>query len=306
MLEVMLQMAALIGGGVVWRHSRPGGLDIDTVRLALTTAVYYFFLPALVFEVLSAATPTLDSLRLALVAASGVLAGLGLSWLVCRSCRMPAAVTGAVVLAAAFPNATYLGLPVLEAVLGPVGGSIAIQYDLFACLPLLLTVGILSARHFGVSEQRYNPWLALLRVPALVAAVLAIVSVQAGWQLPAFAAHAVHAAGAAVIPIMLVAVGMSLQPAKLLRTNPGPVLLVALIQLLLMPLLVFLLADMVGLRGDMYTGAVLEAAMPSMLLGIVICDRYRLDSALYAAAVTLTTSLAFVSLPFWFSVLSQS
>ena len=209
-------------------------------------------------------------------------------------------------LAAAFPNATYLGLPVLEAVLGAPGRSIAIQYDLFACLPLLLSVGMLSARHFGHSDEHYHPLPALLRVPALVAAMLAIVSAQFGWQLPDFATRAVQLAGAAVIPIMLVAVGMSLQPAKLLRTNPGPVLLVAFIQLLLMPLLVHALSGPVGLQGVVRTGAVLEAAMPSMLLGIVICDRYRLDTGVYAAAVTLTTALSFLTLPFWFDVLVQS
>ncbi len=306
MLAVLAQMALLVAAGVVWRASRPGGMDMDSVRLALTSAVYYFFLPALVFEVLSTTHLSLDSLRLSFLAASGVLAGLGLAWLACRACGMAPAVTGAVVLASAFPNATYLGLPVLEAVLGPPGRSIAIQYDLFACLPLLLTVGVLSARHFGRGDDRYHPLVALMRVPALVAALLAVLSNHFGWSLPDFAARAVHAAGAAVIPIMLVAVGMSLQPARLWRTNPGPVAMAALIQLLLMPLLVYFLSGPVGMQGALRTGVVLEAAMPSMLLGIVICDRYRLDTGVYAAAVTLTTALAFLSLPFWFDILSQS
>jgi len=39
--------------------------------------------------------------------------------------------------------------------------------------------------------------------------------------------------------------------------------------------------------------------MPSMIVGIVLCDRYRLDSGLYASAVTVTTALSLISLPFW-------
>jgi predicted permease len=49
---------------------------------------------------------------------------------------------------------------------------------------------------------------------------------------------------------------------------------------------------------------VMEAAMPSMVLGIVICDRFELDASLYAAAVTLTTALSLLTLPLWFGWLT--
>jgi predicted permease len=44
--------------------------------------------------------------------------------------------------------------------------------------------------------------------------------------------------------------------------------------------------------------------MPSMVLGIVFCDRYGLDTALYAAAVTVTTALSLITLPFWYGWLT--
>jgi predicted permease len=44
---------------------------------------------------------------------------------------------------------------------------------------------------------------------------------------------------------------------------------------------------------------VLEAAMPSMVLGIVICDRYGLETGLYAQAVTLSTAASLFVLPMW-------
>ena len=76
MLDVLIQMALLVACGVVWRHARPGGLNVDSVRVALTTAVYYFFLPALVFTVLSATRLSFDSVRLSFVATLGVVFGL--------------------------------------------------------------------------------------------------------------------------------------------------------------------------------------------------------------------------------------
>jgi predicted permease len=63
------------------------------------------------------------------------------------------------------------------------------------------------------------------------------------------------------------------------------------------------IADAVQLQAQFKAAAVLDLAMPSMVLGVVFCDRYGLDSAMYATAVTITTVLSLLSLPFWFSVL---
>ncbi len=76
-----------------------------------------------------------------------------------------------------------------------------------------------------------------------------------------------------------------------------------LLKLLLLPWVSLHLADAVRLQDPFRAAAVLDLAMPSMVLGVVFCDRYRLDSALYATAVTLTTGLSLISLPFWFGVL---
>jgi predicted permease len=78
---------------------------------------------------------------------------------------------------------------------------------------------------------------------------------------------------------------------------------VLLIQLVLTPLAVWGFAGLLGLQGGMLTGVVLEAAMPAMVLGIVLCDRFGLDTALYAMAVTLSTALSMLTLPLWFSLL---
>ncbi|MDP3933394.1 MAG: AEC family transporter, partial [Methylococcaceae bacterium] len=58
--------------------------------------------------------------------------------------------------------------------------------------------------------------------------------------------------------------------------------------------------------GDYRAAAVLDIAMPSMVLGIVFCDRYYLDSSLYAMAVTVTTALSLITLPLWHSLLMKS
>jgi len=74
------------------------------------------------------------------------------------------------------------------------------------------------------------------------------------------------------------------------------------IQLVLVPVVVWGLGVGLGLTGDRLVGVVLEGAMPCMVLGIVLCDRFGLDSGLYAGAVTLSTALSLVTLPVWFEL----
>jgi len=101
---------------------------------------------------------------------------------------------------------------------------------------------------------------------------------------------------------MLIALGMSLTWG-LAGAKQLPLLAPAIvIQLLLVPLVVWALAVGLGLQGDRLTGVVLEGAMPCMVLGIVICDRFGLNAGLYAAAVTLSTILSLFTLPVWFDL----
>ncbi len=304
MFETLIEMIALIACGVGWRFLRPGKLEPEQVRHGLTESVYYLFLPALVLVVMWRTPIGLDSLRISLLASIGILFALALSGLICRMCRMPAGFAGALMLASAFPNATYLGLPVLQATFGDWARSVAIQYDLFASTPLLFTVGILVAQHFGQGEKEAGFVHRLVRIPPLWAAIIG-----SGLNLFSVPMHdslevVLNLLGDTVIPLMLVALGLSLQWRSITVRQIPPLLVVSIIQLLLMPLLVWQLAIPMGLQGDLLSAVVLEAAMPSMVLGLVLCDRFQLDTTIYALAVTVTTLLSLFSLPFWFSVLA--
>ena len=143
----------------------------------------------------------------------------------------------------------------------------------------------------------------LLKVPPLWAAVVAVALNSADVPMPSLLQNWLQMMGGAVVPLMLIALGMGLQWSSFRLHNLPTVAPVLIIQLLGMPLLVWGLAHMLGLRGDLLTAVVLEAAMPCMVLGLVICDRYRLDTGLYASVVTLSTALSMVTLPFWFGLL---
>lgn len=303
MADVLLGMAALIGLGAFWRWWQPAGMDGDRTRGYLTGVVYYYFLPAMVLNVLWAGELGLESVRIALTAAAIVVLGMFLGWLAARYLKAPAAITGAMILAAAFPNATYMGLPVLDSVLGAPGRSIAIQFDYFACTPILLTIGALIAQHYGHGSAQEPAWRRLLRVPPLLAAVLAVALNASGLAPPAWLLGILELLGAGVVPLMLLSLGMSLTVAAVQRSTAVYALPVLATQLVVLPLAAIGLTGLLNLESTARLGTILEAAMPSMVFGIIFCDRYGLDARFYSLTVTVSTVLSLLTLPLWLFVL---
>jgi len=298
--EALLQMAGLILCGVIWRRLAPGGQDAKTTRTALTGLVYYLFLPALVLLVLWQAPLGGDSLRIALVAGVGVIVSLLVIGWLCRVCGLDQGTRGAAMLAAAFPNATYLGLPVLEATFGKEGRSIAIQYDLFACTPLLLTLGTWVAVRHGIRSRAKMNWSELLRVPALWAAVVAVVCNLLAVPFPSLLQQWLQTLANGVVPLMLISLGLSLTIKQEHFREMRSIYPVLGVKLILMPAVVLAMSTFLAMSGTLKQGVVLEAAMPSMVIGMVLCDRYGLNTAVYAAAVTVTTAVSFFTLEMWF------
>lgn len=303
MLDVILQAGGLIICGLLWQLFTPQGLDASTLRRSLTSFVYVLLLPALVLVVLWRAPLSLDAVRVATLAALGVVVGMGGAKLWFTLQRPANRALGALLLAAAFPNATYMGLPVLEAAFGPWARTIAIQYDLFACTPLLLSVGVMLASHYGGVKESGHPVVALLKVPPLWAAVAGVVFNLSAIPLPVVLGGLLDTLAAGVVPLMLFSIGLSLRWSGSWRQQLPLVFPVVIIQLIITPVVIWWVSGTMGLVGDIRTAVVLEAAMPSMVLGIVLCDRYRLDTALYAMTVTLSTALSLFTLPLWFDLL---
>lgn len=301
MVSVLMQMGALILCGAVWRIIRPGGLDADLTREVLTTLVFYLLLPALVLSVLWTADLGIETLKISVYGIALILFGAAITWLITRFHRIDPRRLGAAMLGITFSNVTYLGLPVLEHTFGPWARSIVIQIDLFASMPLVLTFGVLIARHYGTpTPGESHPFHPLLVNPPLWAACAALSLKFGGIAQPAWVERFLAPLAGAVVPLMLIALGLGLRWNSWNRRNMPLALAVVVLKLAAVPAFGLWLAWHLGFRGDTLTALVLEAAMPSMLLGVVYCDQYRLDTPFYALAVTLTTLFAMVSLPIWY------
>jgi predicted permease len=297
-------MTLIMGCGVFWRVLKPAGLSAEQARLALTTVVYYLFLPAMIVEVLWKADIGWQSLQYSFLGISCIVFGIVCSWLIGVLFKFEDKRLGAMMLAAAFANVTYLGLPVLEQVFGSWARSVVIQLDLFASAPLAFTVGIMIARHYGEDKDvKFKSTLSFLNAPPFWAAALAVILNLNDLVAPPWLTGVLQKLSAAVVPLMLFSLGLALNWSALHKRNIIYVLPVIVIKMALMPLFAMLVVNHLTMSDQYKAAAVMDVAMPSMLLGVVFCDRYHLDSGLYAMMVTVTTVLSLVSLPFWYDIL---
>jgi predicted permease len=304
MTATLAQMTVILFLGAVWRILKPAGLSAAQTRLVLTQLVYYLLLPALVLSALWKAKIGTQTLLIALICNLGILFSGCCLWLVLRCLRLPNSQTGALILAVSIPNVTYLGLPVLEKTFGDFGRSIVMQFDLFGCEPLLFTVGILLAQHYGkVDKKPERLWLSLCKIPPMWAAAIAVTCNLNHIAMPFWLEGVLTTLTPSVAPLMLLSLGMGLQWQSIHWRNLPKVLPVLVIKLALMPLFGLLLAWQLGMRDDFLVASILEMAMPSMMFGIVLCDRYHLDGALYAMTVSLSTLLSLFTIPLWYEYL---
>ncbi|MFN5745988.1 MAG: AEC family transporter [Methylococcaceae bacterium] len=300
MILVLTQMGILILCGVLWRIIRPAGLDADVTRRVITTLVFNLLLPALVLSTLWQADLGTHSRDLVLYGVAIVLFGAGLGWALLRILNVAPVRRGAAMLGIAFGNITYMGLPLLEHLFGPSARTIVVHLDIFAGMPLVLTFGLMIARHYGQPRADEAGVLRPLLInPPLWVALIALGLNRANVGQPDAVARFLEPLADSVAPLMLIALCLGLHGAAWQRERLPLGLVVMVAKMLVVPGVGLWLGWTLGFRGDTLAAVVLEAGMPSMIFGVVYCDRYRLDASFYALIVLLTTLTATVSLPFW-------
>ncbi len=303
MNSTLIQMTLIMACGVVWQFLKPAGQTAVQTRLVLTTLVYHLLLPAMVLDVLWVANIGIISFHYMILGVSCILLAMLCAWSIGRLFNFKDKRLGAIILAV-IPNVTYLGLPILDQTFGDWTRSVVIQLDLFAAAPIVFTLGIMIARHYG-EDSSANPKSALsfLNAPPFWAAAIAVILNLNAVVAPTWLLGVLQKLSAAVAPLMLFSLGLALNWKAVIKSNIPYILPVIIIKMLLMPLCAIILVNYLSMEDKYKAAAVLDLAMPSMVLGVIFCDRYRLDSALYAMIVTVTTALSLITLPFWHSLL---
>jgi len=201
-------------------------------------------------------------------------------------------------------NSSFIGYPMIRALLGDHALPYAVVYDQFGTFVLLSTFGLyVLARYSGDTPPTTKQILMrIARFPPLWALLVALTVMPE--QPPAWIGAALKSLSDAMLPLVMLAVGFSLQlrlPAAELRPLGAGLLL----KLLVLPLLAWPLSLAFGLQGERLQANVLETAMPTMITAAALAISHRLAPRLAAAMVGYSILLSLLTLPAWAWVLAR-
>jgi predicted permease len=196
--------------------------------------------------------------------------------------------TSALMLTVMLPNAGNLGLSTSMLAFGDEALAQASLFFLASSM-LAYTLGVFVSS-LGRASLR-EAALGLFRVPAIWALAVAFVALGTGWSLPAPVATSVDMLAAACIPTFLVILGMQLRGAAL-KGPAGPIALATGLRLSVAPALALVLAPLFGLEGAAQQAGVLQAAMPSAVIAIILATEYDVEPAFVTSVVFVTTVLS--------------
>ncbi|MGV8959729.1 MAG: AEC family transporter [Stenotrophomonas sp.] len=270
----------------------------DNSADVLNRVVLYVCLPAAVL--LYVPRLQLDVSLIGIIATPWLLmlATLGLVALCTRLFGFSREVHAVLLLCVALCNSSFIGYPMVRALLGEHALPYAVVYDQFGTFVLLSTFGIyVLARYSGdAAPTGRQVMLRIVRFPPLWALVFALLLMPA--QPPAWIAGGLTRLADAMLPLVMLAVGQSIQ-LRLPRAELKPLGVGLLLKLLVMPALALPLSWAFGLQGEMLRANVLESAMPTMITAAALAISHRLAPRLAAALVGYGILLSLVTLPAW-------
>jgi predicted permease len=284
-----LVIAMLAAGYVAARLGVFAASDAD----ALHRFVINLCLPATIFKLL----PSLhfEPGLWVLVSVPWVLLALlaPLLYALCRALGWPRHVTGALLLCVPIGNTSFLGFPMLSALLGESAIRYALLYDQLGSFLALATYGLFITARFSGSRTPTlrETLLRVIKFPPFLAVLLALTPlVRAAWLIPIWTRIA-----DALIPIAMFAVGLRLE---LRPPRPWSGLWLGLFaKLLLMPAIAFVLLRALGTPLMPMRVAVLEAGMPASITAGALAMMAELAPELAAALVGYGILLSLVTLP---------
>ena len=201
-------------------------------------------------------------------------------------------------LCVALCNSSFIGYPMVRALLGEHALPYAVVYDQFGTFVLLSTFGLYVLARYGgdAPPTAREIGLRILKFPPVWALLVGLTLMPE--QPPAWIGGALEKLADALLPLVMLAVGLTIQ-LKLPRDEVKPLAVGLLLRLLVMPALALPLSLAFGMSGEMLQANVLESAMPTMITAAALAISHQLAPRLAAALVGYGILLSLATLPMW-------
>ncbi len=225
------------------------------------------------------------------------LLGYGLGW--------SKKLTGCLVLTGGLSNTAFIGYPVAEALYGQEGLQTAIIVDQPGSFVVTSTLAVAVAVFYSNGATRASTILfKILGFPPFISFLVACLLNSLDLDFPMLLQTVFQKLGNTVTSIALVAVGLQLQIDR--KSQYWKFLSLGLVfKLLLLPAFFVLLYKIIlGADGMSIDVSIMQSAMAPMITGAILAATYDLKPKLSSMMVGVGIPLSFLTLAFWYWLLS--
>lgn len=255
----------------------------------LSSVVFNILSPCLVFSSLAnSQLPAGELIDLVGFSILNIVAMGVLAFIVARLIKLERTDMATLLIVAMFVNGGNYGLTLLQLRYGEVGLSHGVVYYITSTV-MVYTVGVLVAS-MGKASWRVTI-KRMGRLPAVYAALLAIIVYSFNIPIPAPIMSGITITGNGAIPVMLLVLGMQMAD---MRPDDGARYIWPAIglRLLVGPAVGVLIAALIGLQGIGRASMIIESAMPTAVINLILASEFGLPTTNVARIVVLSTLIS--------------
>lgn len=267
----------------------------------LSSIVLNCLSPCLVFySLVNSQLPTAELGKLAaFTAVSMTIMGV-LGLMVAQLLRLSRLDTVALLVVLMFVNGGNYGLTLNQLRYGDEGLAHAIVYFITSTL-LLYTVGVVIAS-MGKLGWR-DTLVRVSKLPALYAAIFAVVVYVFHITIPAPLMEGIKIAGEGAIPVMLLVLGMQMADLRGTTLQMNLAAPAILLRLVAAPVVAVAVAMLLGLEGVGRATSIIEASLPPAVFTIILATEFDLQPTAVTSIVVLSTLISPLTIALLISVL---
>jgi malate permease and related proteins len=266
-------------------------LKLDARTLSRTA--YYILIPCFVFDMLSKVDVSIAAAGQMIMYTTVTHISVAVAaFIIARLLKRSKEMTAAFVIIATFGNVGNLGLSLIDFRLGQAAQiSATIYFVTIVLVAFVICVGIASwTRGSGLTAV-----LSVFKTPALIAMVPAMFFYSTDIEPPLFLSRITGLLGRAMIPVMLVTLGVQLSDIHKFKFS-FDIVIASCLRLIAAPLIAFGLITFFSLSGIQIRSGILQAGMPVAVLGSIIAIEYDIIPEFVTTAVLFSTVVSLLTL----------
>lgn len=286
LLAILAPIVISVGAGFIW-----GKTGTDFPSDFISRIVMNIGTPCLIISVMAKVEVQPEVMGQVALATAIIMTAMGLfGWALLRWMKLEIATYLPPLV---FPNNGNMGLPLCMFAYGQTGLALALG-SFMVMMIATFTVGLLivTTSEGGILKRMVS----IARQPVIHSMVIAVLLLVTGTELPRWISNTLDLLGGIAIPLMTIALGVSLATLKIHFWKRS--LFFSLVRVGGGLLLGFIVCELMGLTGVSRNVVLLQSAMPIAVFNYLLALRYDRNPQEVAAMVLVSTLVAFVGLPF--------